>query len=140
MEYEGFRARPYICPAGKKTVGFGHVMQKGKQYPATITMEEAKTLLREDVKTAEAVVNSAVKVPLNQNQFDALVSFVFNLGGGALRRSTLLKILNQGEYIKAAIEFKKWNKARVNGRTVVLPGLVKRRERESDLFTRPVIL
>lgn len=131
---EAFRSRAYVCPGGELTIGYGHVILPGEPY-ATVTLSEeaAAELLRRDVERAEAAVNSLVKVPLTQSQFDALVSFTFNLGGGRLRNSTLLKRLNEGEYTAAARQFGRWVFA--DGRR--LDGLVKRRERERKLFMRP---
>jgi len=86
--------------------------------------------LRTDVETSEHYVNNLVKVPLTQSQFDALVSLVFNIGGGAFRKSTLLLRLNDGEDLQAADEFLKWNRA--GGK--VMAGLVKRRESEREQF------
>lgn len=137
---------PYLCPAGVATIGWGHViLQHGQRlegkaglhvairlYPKGITVEEAERLLRQDCERFENAVDRLVKVPITQNQFDALVSFAFNLGEENLRRSTLLKRLNAGEYREAAIEFPKWNKA--NGQ--VLPGLVRRRKAEAELFLK----
>jgi len=93
-------------------------------------MVEAEELLKQDVGWAETVVNEYIIIELNQNQFDALVSFVFNVGSGNFKSSTLLKKLNKGEYGEVSKELKRWDKA--NG--VVLPGLTRRRKAEGDLF------
>jgi lysozyme len=127
-EFEGFRAKAYKCPAGVWTIGYGHT--RGVTPTMTITLVEAEKLLRQDVGWAETVVNEYVSVGLNQSQFDALVSFVFNVGSGHFKSSTLLKKLNKGEYKEVPIELKRWNKA--NGK--VLPGLTRRRKAEGDLF------
>ena len=95
-----------------------------------ITQERAEALLIEDISDFEEEVNKCVKVPLTQNQFDALVAWTFNLGGTNLRNSTMLKVLNEGEYEKVPSEMKRWNKAA--GKT--LDGLIRRREAESLLF------
>jgi lysozyme len=87
-------------------------------------------LLSQDVKPAEQSVNNGVKVSLNQNQFDALVSFTFNVGGGAFSSSTLLKVLNQGQYDQVPDQLRRWTKS--GGRTV--QGLVNRRENEIKLW------
>lgn len=126
--FEGFRAYPYTCPGGSLTIGYGTTMKPG-QY-TSITKEQAEALLRKTVSAFERSVRSLVKVPLNQNQFDAIVSFSYNVGIGALKRSTLLKKLNSGDYNEAANELLKFTKA--NGK--ILDGLVKRRERERRLF------
>ena len=97
-----------------------------------ITPEQAEKFLKEDLKTFEKIVKDNVKVPLNQNQFDALVSFVFNVGGGNFKNSTLLKVLNKGDYSAAAGEFSKW--VYCGGKK--LPGLVRRRQAEAELFSK----
>jgi lysozyme len=95
-----------------------------------ITAQQAETFLKQDLQEAESAVNQLVKVALNENQFSALVSFVFNLGGGALGESTLLRQLNAGHYLEAANQFLRWTYA--GGQQ--LPGLVRRREAERQLF------
>jgi lysozyme len=133
--FEGFRAKRYLCPAGKPTIGYGHVILPGdpgwlQDADATLTEVQASALLLDDLPEREGVVNFHVIVPLNQNQFDALVDFVYNLGSGAFLWSTLLKRLNEGKYQEAAGQFGKW----VYGGGKVLPGLVDRREAERELF------
>ncbi|SKA08641.1 lysozyme [Cetobacterium ceti] len=125
---EGLRLKAYKCQAGVLTIGYGHT--RGVKENDVITEEQAEKLLIEDLAESEKWVNKLVKVPLSQNQFDALVSFVFNLGAGALQDSTLLKNLNQGQYYQASQEFKWWRKA--GGE--VLEILMRRRFRERDLF------
>lgn len=118
------------------TIGWGHT--KGVSEGDTCTQESADEFLAEDLAEAEAAVNKMVTVPLNQNQFDALVSFVYNEGAHALEISTLLHKLNALDYIGAAAEFPRWNKQRKkDGSYVVLNGLVKRRDLERTLFERP---
>ena len=95
-----------------------------------ITPIQGEQLLKQDLKIFEQAVNDLVELPLNQKQFDALVSFAFNCGVNALRRSTLLRRLNEGNYNAAASEFHKW----VRAGKKVLPGLVKRRREESQMF------
>lgn len=126
--FEGLRLEAYQDSVGVWTIGYGHT--KGVKPGDTITQQQALDLLRQDVKSAEDDVNRLVKVPLNQNQFDALVDFTFNLGGGALARSTLLTFVNARNFAGATLEFHKWNKA--GGRE--LAGLTRRREAEVDLF------
>lgn len=125
---EGLRLEAYLCPAMVWTIGYGHT--RGVKKGDKITKEKALDFLREDVQDSVSAVNRLVKVPLSQGQFDALVDFVFNLGEGALAKSTLLKLLNMGKYEDARKEFAKWNKA--DGR--VLDGLTKRRKAEADMF------
>ena len=128
---EGLRLKAYLDTGGVWTIGYGHTgpeVVKG----LTITMEQAEALLTEDLRTAEDHVNSAVKVKLTQNQFDALVSFVYNIGGGAFKESTLLRLLNAGDYEGAANQLPRWVKD--NGR--LIDGLVNRRREERELFLR----
>ena len=125
-KYEGLFTKAYVCPAGVLTIGYGHTgpdVKPGQR----ITEAQAEQLLRQDMSKFEAAVKRQVKVPLTQGQFDALTSFTFNCGEGALKKSTLLKKLNAGDYAGAQAEFQKWNKG--GGR--VLPGLVKRRAEEA---------
>lgn len=132
-EFEGCRLTAYKCPAGVWTIGFGHTgTVDGKKIGSgmTITAAKATELLRGDLAKFEAAVNSYVTAPITQNMFDALVSFAYNCGAGALKGSTLLRKLNAKDYDEAAAEFPKWNKA--GGK--VLNGLVRRRERERQLF------
>lgn len=126
--HEGLRLEAYLCPAGVWTIGYGHT--KGAKPGMTITRQQAEALLREDLLTAENTVNR-LHLKLNQNQFDALVSFVFNVGSGNFQRSTLLKKIQANANDPAiASEFNKWNRG--GGR--VLPGLVKRRKQEAELY------
>lgn len=133
-KFEGFSAKPYLCPAGVPTIGYGSTRDTdGKpitmQHPP-ITEAQAVSLLMATLVTYEDAVNRYVKVPLNQNQFDALVDFAYNAGAKNLLTSTLLKKLNAGDYAGASKEFGKW----VYGGTKKLNGLVKRREAERQLF------
>lgn len=133
-DHEGLRLVAYKDPVGVLTIGYGHT---SSVTPGMfITVEQAHTLLLEDVQEAERCVNRNVKVPLYQSQFDALVSFVFNLGCGRFRSSTLLARLNQGNYLAAADQFPRWKFAA--GRE--LPGLVRRRAVEQSLFLSELTL
>lgn len=127
-KYEGLRLEAYKCPSGVLTIGYGHT--RGVKTGMRITKEQAEGFLLDDLKTYENAVNSCVKVPINQYQYDALVSFSFNCGTGALKNSTLLKKLNKKDYKGASDEFLRWNKS--NGQ--VLKGLTKRRQEERQLF------
>lgn len=127
-EFEGCVLTAYKCPAGAWTIGYGHT--SGVQQGQTITQAQAEAYLKSDLAIYENAVNSYVTVSLNQNQFDALVSFAYNCGTGALKTSTLLTLLNQGNYSGAANELDKWVKA---GSTT-LEGLVRRRAAEKALF------
>lgn len=128
IEREGERLDVYKDSIGIPTIGVGHVIHPGD--PLHITREEEFVLLDKDLEPKEAAVNSLVKVPLNQNQFDALVSFTFNLGEHSLQISTLLRKLNAGDFGGAADEFLKWDMA--GGK--VSEGLETRREKERCLF------
>lgn len=138
--HEGTRLKAYPDPAtgGEPwTIGVGHTSAAGppKVYKGlTISMAECDEILSRDLATFERAVSEAVTAPLNQNQFDALVSFTFNVGAGNLRKSTLLKKLNARDYRGAAEQFALWNKAAGK----VMPGLVRRRAEERALFLRPV--
>jgi GH24 family phage-related lysozyme (muramidase) len=107
-------------------------------YRAGVSEEDATRLLSRELANKQKAVGGAVKVALNQNQYDALVSFAYNVGAGAFQHSTLLKLLNQGKYEAVPGELKKWTKARKNGQLIDLPGLVKRRAAEAALFAKPV--
>ena len=108
--FEGFRTMPYKDTGGKLTVGYGHLMVHGDGLVegSPITMGQATQLLRNDLQAAENCVNST-GTALTQNEFDALVSFVYNLGCPAFQRSTLLKFIKEQNYIAAAEEFPKWD-------------------------------
>lgn len=128
-EFEGTVLKVYKDAVGLPTIGIGHLIKKGEQF-TTITQQQAEELLAKDLKQFEEGVSTSVKVALTQNQFDALVSFAFNLGVGNLNSSTLLKKLNAGDIQGAADQFPRWNKA--GGRT--LAGLTRRRLAEKELF------
>lgn len=131
-KHEGLVLKAYLCPAAVCTIGYGHTAtaQPGQR----ITEPQAEQLLVADLADAEAAVGKLVKVPLQQAQFDALVSFVFNVGAGNFKSSTLLQRINLRDQIGAVREFGKWTKARVKGKMVDLPGLVRRRADEAQMF------
>lgn len=124
--------RAYKCPADVWTIGYG--CTEGVKPGMVWTAEDAETQLRHEIAKHEAAVTRLITVELNQNEFDALVSFSYNCGAGALEKSTLRKLLNAGDRKGAASQFKRWNKG--GGR--VLRGLVDRRAREATLFMTPV--
>jgi GH24 family phage-related lysozyme (muramidase) len=124
----------YRCAAGVWTIGWGST--KGIRSGMKITVEEAEEKLRDDLKTAESAVKQHVSVPLSQGQYDALVSFIFNLGSGNFRSSSLLKRLNRGLYDDVPEQLLRWNKARVGGKLTVLRGLTRRRAAEAAIFSR----
>lgn len=126
--WEGCRIKAYRCPAGIWTVGYGHT---GTVKPGTsISYDKAEELLKQDLQRFEKAVKTLVTVPINQNQFDALVSFTYNVGVKAFGDSTLLSLLNQKKYLPASDQFLRWTKAG----SKTLPGLVLRRSEERDLF------
>ncbi len=126
---EGCRLTAYQDQVGVWTIGYGHTGSDVKP-GLTITQEQAQDLLAHDVLGAAACVNRMVTVPLNQNEFDALVDFVFNLGAGAFGKSTLLTDLNAGKLEAAAAQFDLWDRA--GGAEVA--GLLRRRQQETALF------
>jgi len=131
-KHEGLKLTSYLCPAGVPTIGWGHTY--GVKLNRTISVEEAEVLLDHDYQEAEDDVLEVVTVPLTENQLGALTSFVFNLGQGALKASTLRRKLNSGDYTGAADEFNRWVYSKVNGVSTKLNGLVKRRADERKLF------
>ena len=129
--FEGCELKAYTCPAGVLTIGYGHTgpaVHAGME----ICCAEAEELLKTDLIKFERVVDNHVTVPIKQCQFDALVSFTYNCGGDALKNSTLLRLLNAKDYEGAAGQFGRW----VNGSDGPLPGLIRRREAEEELFRR----
>lgn len=127
--FEGFSPVAYLCPAGVWTIGYGHTA--GVHEGDSIDGDTAEDYLREDLTSAEGAVEKYVKVPLKQWQFDALVSFTFNLGAGNLYSSTLLKKVNRNPDDQSIRqEFEKWVYA--GGR--MLQGLVDRRKAEADMY------
>lgn len=133
--YEGFSSKPYLCPAGIPTIGYGSTYyennQKVKLTDPPITEDWALELLLNNLVLYEKSVDSMVVSSINQNQFDALVSFCYNVGITNFRRSTLLKLVNNNPSDpKIGIQFGRW--IRANGK--VLAGLVKRRKNEADLY------
>jgi lysozyme len=126
--FEGCELEAYKCPAGVWTIGYGHI--KTAVEGMTITQHQADEMLIEEMNEYEGYINNSVRVDLTQNQFDAMVSWVYNLGSGNLNASTLLKVLNSGDYAGVPEQMLRWNKA--GGR--VLEGLTRRRQAEADLF------
>ena len=128
--FESFRSLDYLCPAGIHTIGYGHVIRPGERFDLPLTPEEAEELLMHDVVAAQRSVLHLISVPLSDAQYDALVSFAFNLGGGSLQRSTLRQKVNRQEDDEVPDEFMKW--VRCKGR--ILPGLVRRRRAEAAFY------
>lgn len=131
-KYEGFSSKAYLCPANVWTIGYGTTRVDNKSVTSgmTCTEQQAEEYLKNDLQVFAKAINRLVKVPLTDNQFSALLSFTYNLGVGALEKSTLLKKLNEGSYGVAQAEFLKW--IRAGGK--ILPGLVCRRGEEAELF------
>lgn len=143
QQWEGFKLNVYKDSAGLPTIGVGHLLTRSEltsgkividgvpvQYAGGLTNQQVIDLLSQDVKPAEQAVNGSVTVPLNQNQFDALVSFAFNVGVGAFTGSTLLKVLNQKQYDQVPAQLLRW--VRSGGQ--VVQGLVNRRDNEIKLW------
>ena len=133
--FEKFRSNPYIDPTGNLTIGYGHRIFPGETFPQPITQTEAWDLLQRDVQTRVEPYLGRVEVALNQNQANAVGSFIFNVGGGypkGFLGSTMFGLLNAGDYNGAAMQFGRW----IYGSGQILPGLISRRQLEADLFAR----
>lgn len=131
--FEGFRDTAYLCPGGKWTVGYGHTSDAGQpvvERGTSLSREQAEQVLRADVERFAAGVRKDIRKPLGDQQFSALVSFAYNVGLGAFRKSSVLKAVNAGAFDSVPRRLQLWVKAQ--GR--VLPGLVKRRAAEAALF------
>jgi lysozyme len=131
--WEGYRQHTYLDVAGFPTIGFGHRLLASESFPNGIEEAQANAILARDVRGAEQAVTRMVKVTLTQNQFDALVDFVFNLGQGKLAASTLLKELNLGHYDAACEQLLLWDRAGAQENAT----LKARRSAESALWNNP---
>jgi len=132
-KFEGFSEQAYNDPPGssKWSIGFGHQIQPGEPYMTqNITVEEGRKLLAADTTNAQAVVRSVITRPLTSEQFDALTSFVYNIGGGAFKAGTVPAKINSGDFTGAAETMRKY----INAGGVVVQALVDRREREAAAF------
>ena len=129
--FEGFSRTVYVCPAGYPTIGYGHVVKSDEDFTVGIDAEQADELLRQDAGIAERAILRLINVPLTDGQFDALVSFTYNLGGGALQRSTLRRKVNRENHTEVPEQFLRWVWA--GGRQ--LKGLIRRRAAESQLYS-----
>lgn len=133
-EWEGFRSTLYNDALGHCTIGYGHLVHRGRcngsepvHFKRGITREQGLTLLQQDIRSHASIIDAKVKVSLRQHQYDALASFVYNVGTGGFAGSTLLRKLNGGDYAAVPSELMRWT----NGG---LPGLVRRRRAEGELF------
>lgn len=129
-KFESFKAQLYYCPANVLTIGYGHVVIDKKPFLKGITKQEADKILLSDIYRAQKSILNQIKVKLNNNQYDALVSFTFNVGGAALQRSTLRQQVNSNDHHLVSNELKKWIWA--GGRK--LTGLIIRRQQEAILY------
>lgn len=138
-EFEGFRKNAYLCSAGVWTIGFGstrYLNNRKVKQGDQISLAEAEELIAHDLIKFEGTLNKLVTVKINQNQFDALICFIYNIGEGAFKNSTLLKKIELRDFLGAADEFSRWNKAPSpsTGKLRALPGLTRRRTAERKLF------
>lgn len=137
MEWEGFRSKPYLCPAGVLTIGYGHTSAAGRpevRYGMSITRAEAEAILERDVQKFTNQLMPLLKRRPTQGQLDGMVSLAFNIGLGAFKKSTCLRRFNAGNIMGAAEALTWFNKATVNGVKKTLSGLVNRREQERAIF------
>lgn len=146
-KWEGFRENAYLDVANVPTIGYGTINynygtglpNKPVKMGDKITKEKALELLKKQIDAHAKTIETYVKTPLNQNQFDALSSFQYNLGAHILKNSALLKHINNGDFAKAGAEMLLYNKARVNGVLQEVKGLTNRRREEVALFLTPVV-
>lgn len=139
-KWEGCVLKPYKDIAGLRTIGFGHLIKPGEIFPdgVAITRERALELLAKDVEICEVAIKRHIKIPLNQNQFDALVSFGFNCGTGVYINSGVAMAVNAGQFDVVPQKLQEWSKARINGTMQTVIGLLNRRKHESEVFMRPI--
>lgn len=138
-KWEGLVLKRYICPAGKPTIGVGHVILPGENYQI-ITKEQALDILAKDIERFELAIKKHITVPLNQNQFDALVSFIFNTGEGGIINTGVQKAVNSSDFASVPAKLEEWSKFRVDGVLKVNKGLLNRRKSEGQLFMKPVTI
>lgn len=133
--FEGLRRHAARLPEGGWTIGYGHTASARRG--ATVTSGEAEALLTYDLHRVASEIDALIFTPLNQNQFDALISFAFNIGALNFRRSVVLKRINEGKLLQAASALELWRKTMFEGEDLVLDALVRRRAAEKALFLRP---
>jgi len=132
-EFEGCKLNAYLCPANVWTIGYG-ATGDGIKSGLVWTQQQAESDLTRTLSFIALSLDSLLKKPANQNQKDAMISLIYNIGQSAFKNSTVLRMFNAGNYTLAADAFLMWNKATVNGEKVVLAGLQRRRVAERDLF------
>ena len=131
-QFEGFSSKIYLDNAGLKTIGFGHLIlpSETSSFQNGVTEADATTLLKKEIEVAEQAVSRLITSPINQNQFDSLVSFTFNLGSAAFQRSTLRAKINREEHEQVPREFMRW----VYAGGIKILGLIRRRRAEAELY------
>jgi len=132
-QFEGFSSTPYFDVAHRLTIGFGHLIKPGEKF-AELDDASATDILKSDMQLACDAVNRYVTCDINQNQFDSLVDFTYNLGIGSLEKSHLLQYVNEGDFDRASGEFGKW----IFAGGVISEGLERRRAAEKELFLTPM--
>lgn len=133
--FEGYRREAARLPDGRWTIGYGHT--RSAREGASVSHEDAEALLVYDLRAVAAAIHEAVFTPLSQNQFDALASFVFNIGAENFRHSAVLRRINEGAMLEAAYALEMWRKADLEGERIVVDALVRRRAAEKALFLTP---
>lgn len=136
IQEEGIRNRVYKDSAGIDTIGIGHriLTSEKRLLSVTLTPKEIEDIFFLDIVNAENAINSSIDVALNPNQQAALMSFVFNVGANAFKKSTMLKLINQERFVEAGLQFPRWRFITVNGKKQESKGLAARRFREQKLF------
>jgi lysozyme len=133
-EFEGLRLNAYLCPAGVWTIGYGHT--RTARAGMRITKDQADMLLADDITRVVSSMMRHIRVPLDNHQYGALVSFVFNVGIGAFLGSSLLRLLNENRHDLVPQQLMRWNKATIDGKRVELAGLTRRRAAEAQLWSK----
>lgn len=134
VEHEGYVSHVYLDTNGNPTIGYGHLVQPGEDFSNGVTKEQAQQLFQQDLDNAANAVRRMVTVDLSQPQFDALSSLVYNIGAGNFARSTVLSLVNEGDFGAAADAFLDWSYVHQNNVPVLDQGLLNRHKREAELF------